>query len=217
MTKSIEDYLKGIYSLKESKNLSNKSLAEYLRVSPASVSEMMKKLVKEGYITGKNKDVILTEKGNKLALEIIRKHRIWEVFLVQVLHFKRDEMHEEAEKLEHATSIKLLKKLEKFLGYPKKCPHGRPIIYEYGYLNLENIEKLSDLEENDKIVIFKIAPEKELENYLNTLNIHTENSYEIKKIDPFNGPIYLENDSKEVVVVALEAAKLIEVYKIRTE
>ncbi len=68
-----------------------------------------------------------------------------------------------------------------------------------------------------KIVIFKIAPEKELENYLNTLNIHTENSYEIKKIDPFNGPIYLENDSKEVVVVALEAAKLIEVYKIRTE
>mgnify|MGYP003540208322 CR=1 FL=1 len=128
-----------------------------------------------------------------------------------------DKQYEEAEKLEHATSIKLLKKLEKFLGYPKKCPHGRPIIYEDGYLNLENIEKLSDLEENDKIVIFKIAPEKELENYLNTLNIHTENSYEIKKIDPFNGPIYLENDSKEVVVVALEAAKLIEVYKIRTE
>lgn len=217
MTKSIEDYLKGIYSLKESKNLSNKSLAKYLKVSPASVSEMIKKLTKGGYIEAKNKDIILTEKGNHLALEVIRKHRIWEVFLVQILDFKKDEMHEEAERLEHATSIKLLKKLEKFLDYPKKCPYGKPIIYEDEYLNLEYIEKLSDVEENDKVVIFRIEPVEELENYLNELNIHVKNTYEIKKKDPFNGPIYLKNNNKKLTAVALEAAKLIEVYKIRME
>lgn len=214
MTKSIEDYLKGIYSLKENKKLTNKNLSKHLKVAPASVSEMIKKLVKEDYIYIDNKDIMLTEKGNRLALEVIRKHRIWEVFLVEILDFRKDEIHEEAEKLEHVTSIKLLKKLENFLEYPKVSPSGKPIIYENEYINLENIMNLSDTKEKNKITIFKIKENRELEKYLKHLDIHLKDTYEITKIDPFNGPIYLKNNGK-TKIIAFEAAKLIEVYKIK--
>ena len=213
MTKSIEDYLKGIYLLKENHKLNNKNLAEHLKISAASVSEMIKKLSKEGYITLDNKDVILTEKGNRIAVEVIRKHRIWEVFLVQVLNFKKEDIHEEAEKLEHATSWKVLQKLEKFLSYPKECPYGKPIIYDNEYLKLEDIVKLSEVEINDKIVIFKIKDDADLENYLKDMQINVKDIYEVKKIDPFNGPIYLKNNS-DTKVIALEAAELIDIYKI---
>ena len=213
MTKNTEDYLKGIYLLKESGKLTNKNLAEYLQISPASVSEMMKKLSKEGYLNIENKEIILTEKGSRIATEVIRKHRIWEVFLVQILNFKKEDIHEEAEKLEHATSLRVLQKLEKFLSYPKECPYGKPIIYDNEYLKLEDIIRLSDVEINDKIVIFKIKSEKKLESYLKNLGIKVKDTYEIKKIDPFDGPIYLKSND-EIKVIALEAAKLIDIYKI---
>ena len=174
---------------------------------------MIKKLSKEGYITIENKDIILTEKGNRIAVEVIRKHRIWEVFLVQVLNFKKEDIHEEAEKLEHATSWKVLQKMEKFLSYPKESPHGKPIIYDNEYLKLEDIVKLSDVETGDKIVIFKIKNDTDLENYLKDKNINIKDIYEVKKIDPFNGPLYLKNNS-DIKVIALEAAKLIDIYKI---
>lgn len=216
VTKSIEDYLKGIYSLRENKNLTNKNLSKYLKVAPASVSEMIKKLVKDDYIYIENKEIILSEKGNRFALEVIRKHRIWEVFLVKILDFRKEEIHEEAERLEHVTSTKLLKKLEKFLEYPKKSPSGKPIIYENEYINLENIMNLSEAKEKSKITIFKIADNIELETYLRDLDIHLKDSYEIKKIDPFNGPIYLK-DNTNIKIIAFEAAKLIEVYKTKNK
>mgnify|MGYP000874763307 FL=1 len=127
MSRRVEDYLKGIYSLKEKNNYSNKNLAIYLNISPASVSEMIKKLSNENYLKVNGKDLELTEKGSELAKDIIRKHRVWEVFLVDKLGYDKSEIHDEAEILEHVTSEKLLKKLEKFLFYPKKCPHGKPI------------------------------------------------------------------------------------------
>ena len=85
MSRSIEDYLKGIYTLKKKKEYSNKKLAEYLNISPASVSEMIKKLANDDYLTIDKKTVKLTEKGNSFALDIIRKHRVWEVFLFEKL------------------------------------------------------------------------------------------------------------------------------------
>ena len=87
MSKSIEDYLKGIYTLKKNKQYSNKKLAEYLNISPASVSEMIKKLVNDDYLKVNGKSVTLTEKGNDFALNVIRKHRVWEVFLYEKLGY----------------------------------------------------------------------------------------------------------------------------------
>ena len=150
MSRSIEDYLKGIYTLKKKKEYSNKKLAEYLNISPASVSEMIKKLANDDYLTIDKKTVKLTEKGNSFALDIIRKHRVWEVFLFEKLGYEKKEVHKEAEILEHVTSNKLLQKLEKFLFYPKECPHGSPIFYDLENLDEENIIKLSK-KRNDNI------------------------------------------------------------------
>ena len=213
MSKSIEDYLKGIYTLKKKKEYSNKKLGEYLNISPASVSEMIKKLVNEGYLTIEKKKVKLTEKGNNFALDIIRKHRVWEVFLFEKLGYNKEDVHKEAEILEHVTSNKLLQKLEKFLFYPKECPHGSPIFYDLKDFDEGNVIKLSEAEEDDEIVILSVEDNIELYDYLRDLNINLKEQYIVEKKDPFDGPIYLKSKENSKKIVAFNAATMIEVYK----
>ena len=213
MSKSIEDYLKGIYTLKKKKEYSNKKLAEYLNISPASVSEMIKKLVNEGYLTIEKKKVKLTEKGSNFALDIIRKHRVWEVFLFEKLGYDKEDVHKEAEILEHVTSNKLLQKLEKFLFYPKECPHGSPIFYDLKDFDEGNVIKLSETEEDDEIVILSVEDNIELYDYLRDLNINLKEQYIVEKKDPFDGPIYLKSKENNKKIVAFNAATMIEVYK----
>ena len=213
MSKSIEDYLKGIYTLKKKKEYSNKNLAEYLNISPASVSEMIKKLVNEGYLIIEKKKVKLTEKGNNFALDIIRKHRVWEVFLFEKLGYDKEDVHKEAEILEHVTSNKLLQKLEKFLFYPKECPHGSPIFYDLKDFDEGNVIKLSEAEEDDEIVILSVEDNIELYDYLRDLNINLKEQYIVEKKDPFDGPIYLKSKENSKKIVAFNAATMIEVYK----
>lgn len=217
MSKSLEDYLKGIYLLKKRKQYSNKNLAEYLNISPASVSEMIKKLSNENYLILEGRNINLTKKGSDIAVNIIRKHRVWEVFLVEKLGYDKDEIHEEAEVLEHVTSDKLLQKLEKFLFYPKECPHGSPILYDSDGFNEANIMKLSDTEERDEIIILSVEDNIELYDYLREMDVTIKENYNIIRKDPFNGPIYLENSEKKVKIIAYDAAKLIEIYKKNTE
>lgn len=213
MSKSIEDYLKGIYTLKKKKEYSNKKLAEYLNISPASVSEMIKKLVNEGYLIIEKKKVKLTEKGSNFALDIIRKHRVWEVFLFEKLGYDKEDVHKEAEILEHVTSNKLLQKLEKFLFYPKECPHGSPIFYDLKDFDEGNVIKLSEAEEDDEIVILSVEDNIELYDYLRDLNINLKEQYIVEKKDPFDGPIYLKSKENNKKIVAFNAATMIEVYK----
>lgn len=213
MSKSLEDYLKGIYLLKKRKQYSNKNLAEYLNISPASVSEMIKKLSNENYLILEGRNINLTKKGSDIAVNIIRKHRVWEVFLVEKLGYDKDKIHEEAEVLEHVTSDKLLQKLEKFLFYPKECPHGSPIFYDSDGFNEANIMKLSDTEERDEIIILSVEDNIELYDYLREMDVTIKENYNIIRKDPFNGPIYLENSEKKVKIIAYDAAKMIEIYK----
>ena len=213
MSKSIEDYLKGIYTLKKKKEYSNKKLAEYLNISPASVSEMIKKLVNEDYLTIEKKKVKLTEKGSNFALDIIRKHRVWEVFLFEKLGYDKEDVHKEAEILEHVTSNKLLQKLEKFLFYPKECPHGSPIFYDLKDFDEGNVIKLSEAEEDDEIVILSVEDNIELYDYLRELNINLKEQYIVEKKDHFDGPIYLKSKENSKKIVAFNAATMIEVYK----
>ncbi len=213
MSKSIEDYLKEIYTLKKKKEYSNKKLAEYLNISPASVSEMIKKLVNEGYLTIEKKKVKLTEKGSNFALDIIRKHRVWEVFLFEKLGYDKEDVHKEAEILEHVTSNKLLQKLEKFLFYPKECPHGSPIFYDLKDFDEGNVIKLSEAEEDDEIVILSVEDNIELYDYLRDLNINLKEQYIVEKKDPFDGPIYLKSKENNKKIVAFNASTMIEVYK----
>jgi len=129
-TLSEENYLKVIYLLdkKNQKKISPTAIAEALGNNPASVVDMLKKLVEKKLIQyEKTKGVKLTASGRSIALAIVRKHRLWEVFLLEKLGYTWDEVHEMAEQLEHVHHDELADRLDKFLGYPEYDPHGDPI------------------------------------------------------------------------------------------
>lgn len=214
MSQSIEDYLKGIYLLNSEQKYSNKDIAEYLKVSPASVSEMIKKFVNDGYVFLDGKSIKLTEEGTKKAKKVLRIHRVWEVFLVEILGYDLNEIHDEAEQLEHVTSDKLLHKLEKFLFYPKVCPHGSPIFYDQDSFEHDQIKKLSDVLVGDTIVILSVEENIELYDYLNLVDIKIKEKYKLIRKDPFNGPIYLISEENKEKIIAYDATKYINVYLI---
>ena len=151
-TLSEENYLKAIYHLEldGTKGISTNSIAEKLQTKASSVTDIIKKLSdKKVVIYKKYKGVKLTDLGKKTAANIVRKHRLWEVFLVEKLNFSWDEVHEVAEQLEHIKSAKLINQLDEFLGFPTHDPHGDPIPDNEG--NLKTIEKslLSTLQKNE--------------------------------------------------------------------
>ncbi|WP_298474624.1 metal-dependent transcriptional regulator [uncultured Maribacter sp.] len=130
MTLSEEDYIKIIYHLGKGElgSVSTNSIAERMETKPSSVTDMIKKLSEKGLVNYKKyQGVTLSEYGLKTALSIVRKHRLWEVFLVEKLEFSWDEVHEVAEQLEHIKSEKLVDMLDKHLGFPQIDPHGDPI------------------------------------------------------------------------------------------
>lgn len=129
MTGNKEDYLKIIYELGGEKNkVSNKKISKALNIAPSSVSEMIKKLLDDGFIEYQAyKGIKLNERGVIEAKRVKKVHHLWEVFLVEKLGYNIDEVHQEAEVLEHVTSEKLEKLLDKYLNYPKICPHQTKI------------------------------------------------------------------------------------------
>ncbi|MFC2135057.1 metal-dependent transcriptional regulator [Bacteroidota bacterium] len=130
ITVSTEDYLKVIYNETRScgEAVSTSKLAQKLEISSAAISDMVKKLAKQGYVEyAKYKGMVLTRKGEKIALKVIRRHRLWEAFLIKSLGFSWSEVHQLAEKLEHNSPDILIEKIDEYLGYPEYDPHGHPI------------------------------------------------------------------------------------------
>jgi|TARA_B110000495_G_scaffold68739_1_gene58670 DtxR family Mn-dependent transcriptional regulator len=175
ITFSEENYLKAILSINlETNNIvSTNEIANVLETSAASVTEMMKKLQdKDLVIYEKYKGVILSKTGEENALEIIRKHRLWETFLVNKLNFSWSEVHDVAEELEHIKSEELIEKLDSFLNYPKFDPHGEPIPTKNGIIHHTKRISLSDMEINTKGVIMGVSlDDKEFLDYLTKLKI----------------------------------------------
>lgn len=135
MSPNREDYIKNIFKGIEACGYSlNKDLSLYLEVSKPSVTEMIGKLKDDNLVYTENSKIYLSDEGLKIAKKLISKHRLWEKFLQEVLDYKASDVHEQAEKLEHATDDGLLEALNKYLSYPKKCPHGRTI-----YINIEKL------------------------------------------------------------------------------
>jgi DtxR family Mn-dependent transcriptional regulator len=134
-----ENYVKAIFSIyrvKKGDGVSTNELSDHLRNKAGSVTDMLKRLAEKKLINyQKYKGVVLTPRGEKIALKIIRQHRLWEVFLLEKLKFKWDEVHDIAEQLEHIKSDELIQRLDVFLGYPKFDPHGDPIPDSKGQLN----------------------------------------------------------------------------------
>jgi len=151
-TLSEENYLKAIYHLEPNsgKGISTNAIAEQLETKASSVTDMIKKLSdKKVVVYVKYKGVTLTDLGKRIASNIVRKHRLWEVFLVEKLNFSWDEVHDVAEQLEHIKSPKLINQLDAMLGFPTHDPHGDPIPDKEG--NLKTIDKslLSTLQKNE--------------------------------------------------------------------
>lgn len=148
LTLTEENYLKAIYHLEmssEQQVTSTNTIAEHLVIKPATVTAMLKKLNQKKYVIyQKYGKVSLTDSGRKIALQIVRKHRLWEVFLVDKLEFTWDEVHEVAEQLEHIHSAKLIDSLDKFLKYPTYDPHGDPIPDNSGMIHQQTKLTLSN-------------------------------------------------------------------------
>ena len=160
---------------------------------------MLKKLSDKGLINyRKYQGVTLTPKGTQKAIQIVRKHRLWEVFLVEKLNFSWDEVHEIAEELEHIQSDKLISRLDAFLGFPERDPHGDPIPNEEGVFTTTIKTLLSELNDGDKGVCIAVKnTSKEFLVYLNKVGIALENEIEIISKEPFdNSMTVLVNDQK---------------------
>lgn len=187
MNKSLEDYLKNIYSIKHSTGkVTTSILAERLCISPAAVSDMVSRLSRSGHI--KNipyKGFELTKKGESIALNLIRKHRIWEVFLLEHLKYPWENVHNEAENLEHASSDELISRLEKFLEYPKYDPHGHPIPDKDGKIRADKTVSAAGLDTGDVAVIRQVSDESsEVLAYLTKVGLNIND--EIKVIEKIN-------------------------------
>ena len=190
MTFSEENYLKTIYHLATAKNqeVSTNAIAESMETKPSSVTDMLKKLAEKSLINYvKYQGVSLTEKGNLAAKMIIRKHRLWEVFLVEKLEFSWDEVHEIAEQLEHIKSDKLINKLDKFLNFPTEDPHGDPIPNANGQIMKTDKKLLAELHENQTgICVGVIDSSPSFLQYLDNKGISLGAKIEVLDVEPFD-------------------------------
>lgn len=195
--KSIEDYLKNIYSSKQSSGkVTTSHLAEKLNISSAAVSEMISKLSKSGYISNTPyKGFELTGKGEKIAVNLIRKHRLWEVFLVRHLKYPWDKVHAEAERLEHSSSDELIKQLEVFMSYPKFDPHGEPIPDINGNIEVCNDFQLSKAETGKSYTIKRVSDESEILAYLSKIGLKLNDKVKVLERINFDNSIQIQNKS----------------------
>lgn len=215
MTPNKEDYLKLIFELGGyDKKINNKSIVAGLNVSAASVSEMITKLEKEGFVKhSPYQGVQLTETGLKHASMLVRKHRLWEVFLVEHLNYSWNEVHVEAEVLEHVTSDELANRLDTYLDSPATCPHGGIIPGDQQTIQETRTQSLSDCAENDQVVIERVLDEIELLDYLVSIGLTIKTPVTIIKIGAYEGPLTLVDETGKKYHVSFKAAHNIFVSK----
>lgn len=204
MTHSEENYLKIIYhlSLKSEAVVSTNAIANVMDSKPSSVTDMVQKLAEKELVSYKKyQGVSLTEKGKKAAVNIIRKHRLWEVFLVEKLHFSWDEVHDIAEQLEHIKSEQLTNRLDEFLNFPTEDPHGDPIPNKNGEIPKLTRQLLADapLQKNLICVGVKDSSSSFLQ-YLNKQNISLGTTLQITEKEEFDKSLKLVIDNEEMTV-----------------
>jgi DtxR family Mn-dependent transcriptional regulator len=205
-----ENYLKAILKLsKNSKDsVSTNAIAQELNTKASSVTEMVKKLTKKKLVNHQPYfGVSLTKSGYSTAIEIIRKHRLWEVFLVNKLKFQWDEVHEVAEQLEHVKSKKLIDLLDSFLGFPQHDPHGEPIPDKDGVFPKLFSIPLSELEVSKQGNVIGVSQDNpDFLKYLNTLKINIGTNIKVIKKIIFDGSLEIKiNNTK--AHVSSEVAK----------
>ncbi len=206
-----ENYLKAIYKLHEKNGgmVSTSALAETLKVSAASVTDFIKKIaVKKLVSYEKSKGVILTEKGRLIAVNIIRKHRLWEVWLVNKLDFRWDEVHEIAEQLEHVISDELIAQLDKHLGYPTADPHGDLIPDATGHFAKSISKPLLDCSKGDLVKFIGVAEHSNsFLQYLTKNNINLGDEFLVTAIEEFDNTFQVKVNNKMQKHLSKEVVK----------
>jgi DtxR family Mn-dependent transcriptional regulator len=206
---SEENYLKSLYNLehKQVKKVNNIALSKALDLNPATVLEMVRKMADRQLVEVlADKTIRLTESGKRKALQVIRRHRIWEVFLVDKLNYKWNEVHELAEQLEHIESTDLVKRLEAFLGFPSVDPHGDPIPDENGRLKKIKSFPLTEIELKKKVTIAGLGnSSNEFLKYLDKMGLTIGDTIEIAEVEAFDGSVTILH-KKRPVTISHEAA-----------
>ncbi len=216
LSQAMEDYLKAIYKLLESgAQVTTSALADYMSVSPASVTNMVKKLADMNLLIYEPyQGVNFTPTGQKLALEIIRHHRLLELYLAEALGVPWDRVHEEAEKLEHVISEDLEERMAAALGDPKFDPHGAPIPTRSGVVHQPESGRLIDMKPGDRVIVVEVDDyDASLLRYLGEMDIYPGTEIELVYCAPFDGPLTLRinaieynlgNQAARSVLVALK-------------
>ena len=199
---SQEDYLTAIFrNLDDAGEIKPNLLAEKLEISNAAVTDMLRKLSRDGFVDYKKyKSIKLTNNGESYAKNMLRRHRIWEVFLHQTLGMSWDKVHEEAEKLEHSSSDELINLLEEFLDYPEVDPHGYPIPDKNGKIKKsKSVVAITELSENDIAKVIRVNDDvKNLLSYITKIGISLGKEIIIKDKLEYDGSVLVKIDNKEM-------------------
>ncbi len=206
-----ENYLKAIYRLSEggSKAVLTNAIAETLNTKAASVTDMVKKLSNKNLISYERYyGVKITRQGKSAALMVVRKHRLWETFLVEKLNFSWDEVHEVAEQLEHIQSNLLIEKLDSFLGHPSVDPHGHPIPDKNGKIQEEKHVPLAQVEPRHKAYIRSVTNgSPSFLQYLSKIGVYIGAAVTVLEKIEFDGSLEIMLDGKKKVFVSRDAAE----------
>jgi len=204
VTLSEENYLKAIYHLGKEGTVavSTNAIAEKIESKASSVTDMIKKLAEKNlanYV--KYQGVTLTNEGRLAAASVIRKHRLWEVFLVDKLNFSWDEVHEVAEQLEHIKSLKLVNELDAFLQYPKHDPHGDPIPDKYGNCSPIKSINILEIEEGKEGILTFVKDSSDIFlKYLNKNNLALGDTIKVLDFEPFDNSLSIETKTKKLII-----------------
>jgi len=213
--RTTEDYVKNIYKLqREGEKVTTSALATSLQLSDPSITDMLKKLSDRGLVSyTPYKGVELTGNGSAMAVKILRRHRLWEMFLVQYLGYSWDEIHEEAERLEHVTSDLLEQKLDELLGCPGVDPHGDPIPSADGRLEHAPLTALAACEAGDTVCVARVSDgEPRILQHASRLGVGLRTRLTVREKMGFDGSMTLALDSRELFI-SREVAEAIFVEK----
>jgi DtxR family Mn-dependent transcriptional regulator len=194
-TDGMLEYLAAIYKLAEvTERVTTGALAEKMAVSPPAASSMLKRLQDSGFVERSTPDgITLTEQGRLAALQIIRRHRLLEVFLVKVMEFTWDQVDLEAQRLEHSISAAFEDRMDALCGYPTHCPHGEPIPHKDGTLPTEELQVLTALEPGQHAILRRVGTnDPSILRYLSQLHLMPGRELRMVELAPFNGPVTLE-------------------------
>jgi DtxR family Mn-dependent transcriptional regulator len=210
VSSSKENYIKAIFHLQEEVGVvTTNALARELDTRAASITDMLKKLKTQKLLLyEKYQGFRLSPEGRKLALQIIRKHRLWEYFLVEKLRFGWEEVHDMAEELEHISSKKLVDRLDEFLGFPKSDPHGDPIPDSSGKISFKKQVSLLEMKLNIPAIVSNISDQSpEMLELLRHKGLGLGTRVEVKKRFSFDNSIELKIKSQPAVTISENVAK----------